>query len=171
MVVALKLLKQLRAPHTSSTILHRNLSPWPLSTCRVISAVLARPPLNLDSPSLLCLNQYKLVKSAAIAETCAQAITYGKPILRSIVPSLCTFHFQMNQKNIMKALKKADLNGTLSSKFAPMFHVVRAECVRQTRPNEEQHKVQREKKLQLRKKMLIEQASPVGNCTNFTAYC
>ncbi|RXH88639.1 hypothetical protein DVH24_000238 [Malus domestica] len=69
MVVALKLLKQLRPPHTSSTILHRNLSLWLLSICRAISAVPAQPPLNPDSPSLSCLNQYKLVKSAAIAET------------------------------------------------------------------------------------------------------
>ncbi|CAN6573345.1 unnamed protein product [Malus baccata var. baccata] len=69
MVVALKLLKQLRPPHTISTILHRNLSLWLLSICRAISAVPAQPPLNPDSPSLSCLNQYKLVKSAAIAET------------------------------------------------------------------------------------------------------
>ncbi|KAM2183805.1 hypothetical protein ACFX1Q_029005 [Malus domestica] len=40
-----------RAPHTSCTILHRNLSPQILSIHRAISAILNPPPLNPHSPS------------------------------------------------------------------------------------------------------------------------
>ncbi|KAM1580118.1 hypothetical protein FF1_041809 [Malus domestica] len=64
MVVALKLLKKLQAPHTSFTILHRNLSSWLLSICKAISAFPARLLLNPDTHSLSCLNQYELLKIA-----------------------------------------------------------------------------------------------------------
>ncbi|CAL8085644.1 unnamed protein product [Prunus armeniaca] len=58
-------------------------------------------------------------------------LTCGKPILRSTVPSLCTHHFQVAQKAIKKALKKAGLNGPSTNKLAPKFHVIVAEYVRQ----------------------------------------
>ncbi|KAB2610904.1 citrate synthase [Pyrus ussuriensis x Pyrus communis] len=79
MAVALKLLKQLRAPHTTSTILHRNLSPRLSgihSATRLFSdappltePLPAPPPLNPRSPSPSSLNQYELAKFAAVAET------------------------------------------------------------------------------------------------------
>ncbi|XP_009350009.2 ubiquinone biosynthesis O-methyltransferase, mitochondrial [Pyrus x bretschneideri] len=79
MAVALKLLKQLRPPQTTSTILHRNLSPR-LSSVRSVTRVFsdapllteplpASPPLNPHSPSPSSLNQYELAKFASIAET------------------------------------------------------------------------------------------------------
>lgn len=55
----------------------------------------------------------------------------GKPILRSTVPSLCTVHFQKAEKHFTRALKKAGLNISSSSKLAPKFHVIVAESVRQ----------------------------------------
>ncbi|KAK8518196.1 hypothetical protein V6N12_017353 [Hibiscus sabdariffa] len=61
----------------------------------------------------------------------AGPITCGKPILRSTVPSLCIIHFQKTQKNVNRALKKANLNVSSSSKLAPMFHVIVAEYVHQ----------------------------------------
>ncbi|KAJ8428701.1 hypothetical protein Cgig2_018481 [Carnegiea gigantea] len=64
---------------------------------------------------------------------CAQAgpILCGKPILRSTIPSLCNIHFQKAQKHATRALKKAGLNVSSSSKLAPKFHVVIAEYVNQ----------------------------------------
>lgn len=61
----------------------------------------------------------------------AGPITCGKPILRSTVPALCTVHFQKAQKHVTRALKKAGLNVSSSSKLAPKFHVVVAEYIHQ----------------------------------------
>ena len=61
----------------------------------------------------------------------AGPITCGKPIMRSTVPSLCSIHFQKAQKNVTRALKKAGLNVSTSSKLASNFHVIVAEYVRQ----------------------------------------
>ncbi|KAG2720906.1 hypothetical protein I3760_02G056000 [Carya illinoinensis] len=61
----------------------------------------------------------------------AGPITCGKPILRSTIPSLCSVHFQKAQKHVTRALKKAGLNVSSSSKLAPKFHVLVAEYVRQ----------------------------------------
>uniref|UniRef100_A0A2P2M0W3 KAT8 regulatory NSL complex subunit 2 n=1 Tax=Rhizophora mucronata TaxID=61149 RepID=A0A2P2M0W3_RHIMU len=58
-------------------------------------------------------------------------ITCGKPILRSTTPSLCTVHFQKAQKHVTRALRKAGLNVSLSSKVVPKFHVIVAEYVHQ----------------------------------------
>ncbi|XP_059628609.1 uncharacterized protein LOC132271289 [Cornus florida] len=54
-----------------------------------------------------------------------------KPILRSTVPSLCPLHLQMAEKHLTRALKKAGLNVTSTSKLAPKLHVIVAEYVRQ----------------------------------------
>ncbi|KAA8533392.1 hypothetical protein F0562_031174 [Nyssa sinensis] len=54
-----------------------------------------------------------------------------KPILRSTVPSLCALHLQKAEKHVTRALKKAGLNATSTSKLAPKFHVIVAEFVRQ----------------------------------------
>ena len=51
--------------------------------------------------------------------------------MRSTVPSLCSIHFQKAQKNVTRALKKAGLNVSTSSKLASNFHVIVAEYVRQ----------------------------------------
>lgn len=74
----------------------------------------------------------KLYKACNYVIKSAQAgpILCGKPILRSTVPSLCNVHFQKAQKHVTRALKKAGLNSN-SSKVAPKFHVIVAECVRQ----------------------------------------
>ncbi|PRQ24543.1 putative KAT8 regulatory NSL complex subunit 2 [Rosa chinensis] len=61
----------------------------------------------------------------------ARPITCGKPILRSTTPSLCTVHFQKAQKHVTRALRKAGLNVSSSSKLAPKFHVIVAEYIRQ----------------------------------------
>lgn len=58
-------------------------------------------------------------------------ILCGKPILRSTVPSYCPLHFQKAEKHMVRALKKAGLNVTSTSKLAPKFHVIVAEYVRQ----------------------------------------
>lgn len=42
-------------------------------------------------------------------------ITCGKPILRSLMPSLCCTHLQKHQKNVWRALKKGNLNMASSS--------------------------------------------------------
>lgn len=55
----------------------------------------------------------------------------GKPILRATVPSLCSEHFGMAQTHVTRALRKAGLNISSSSKLAPKFHVIVAESVRQ----------------------------------------
>ncbi|KAK1315276.1 hypothetical protein QJS10_CPA06g01414 [Acorus calamus] len=57
-------------------------------------------------------------------------VTCGKPVLRSVVPTLCTFHFQKAQKQVAQALKKAGLNNIQSSnKPAPKLHVLVAEAI------------------------------------------
>ncbi|CAL1365996.1 unnamed protein product [Linum trigynum] len=82
---------------------------------------------------ILCDTKQKLYKACTFVIKSAQAgpITCGKPILRSTVPALCTVHFQKAQQHMTRALKKAGLNVSSSSKLAPKFHVIVAEYVRQ----------------------------------------
>lgn len=54
-----------------------------------------------------------------------------KPVLRSINPPHCPVHAQAAEKYLTRALKRAGLNVTSSSKLAPKLHVVVAEYVRQ----------------------------------------
>ncbi|KAG6466610.1 hypothetical protein ZIOFF_075580 [Zingiber officinale] len=56
-------------------------------------------------------------------------ITCGKPVLRSSIPSLCHIHLQKSQRSISQALRKAGLNIYSTSKPAPKFSVLIAECV------------------------------------------
>ncbi|KAL2558850.1 hypothetical protein Fot_03589 [Forsythia ovata] len=58
-------------------------------------------------------------------------ILCGKPILRSTVPSYCSLHFQKAEKHIARALRKAGLNVSSTSKLAPKFHVIVAEYAHQ----------------------------------------
>ncbi|KAL4632461.1 hypothetical protein ACB092_04G052600 [Castanea dentata] len=82
---------------------------------------------------ILSDSKQKLYKPCHYVIKSAQAgpITCGKPIMRSTVPSLCSIHFQKAQKNVTRALKKAGLNASTSSKLASNFHVIVAEYVRQ----------------------------------------
>ncbi|WCJ41412.1 hypothetical protein M5689_022282 [Euphorbia peplus] len=75
----------------------------------------------------------KLYKPCGYVIKSAQAgpITCGRPILRSNAPSLCNMHFQKAQKDVTRALKKAGLTVSSSSKLGSKFHVVVAEYVRQ----------------------------------------
>ncbi|GAB2265622.1 hypothetical protein Dimus_000662 [Dionaea muscipula] len=77
--------------------------------------------------------QQKLYKACNYVIKSAQAgpIMCGKPILRSMVPSMCNVHFQKAQKHATRALRKVGLNVTSSSKLAPKFHVIVAEYVSQ----------------------------------------
>lgn len=82
---------------------------------------------------ILSDSRQKLYKACTyvIKSAMAGPITCGKPILRSTVPSLCSVHFQKAETTLKKALKKAGLNNSSSSKLAPKFHVIVAEYVRQ----------------------------------------
>lgn len=82
---------------------------------------------------ILSDSKQKLYKPCGYVIKSSQAgpITCGKPILRSTAPSLCSVHFQKAQKHVTRALKKAGLNVSSSSKLAPKFHVIVAEYVRQ----------------------------------------
>ncbi|KAL5543285.1 hypothetical protein UlMin_010995 [Ulmus minor] len=81
---------------------------------------------------ILSDSNQKLYKPCTYVIKSAQAgpITCGKPILRSAAPSLCSAHFQKAQKHVTRALKKAGLNVSSSSKLAPKFHVIVAETVK-----------------------------------------
>ncbi|KAI3459113.1 hypothetical protein Pfo_015776 [Paulownia fortunei] len=52
-------------------------------------------------------------------------------IKRSSVPSYCPLHFQKAEKHMARALKKAGLNVSSTSKLSPKFHVIVAEYVHQ----------------------------------------
>ncbi|KAG8390712.1 hypothetical protein BUALT_Bualt01G0112000 [Buddleja alternifolia] len=75
----------------------------------------------------------KLYKSCefSIKSSTTGPILCGKPILRSTVPSYCPLHFQKAEKHMVRALKKAGLNVSSTSKLAPKFHVIVAEYVHQ----------------------------------------
>ncbi|XP_073116443.1 uncharacterized protein [Elaeis guineensis] len=55
----------------------------------------------------------------------------GKPVLKAAMPSLCHVHYQKIQRNMSQAFKKAGLHASCSSRPAPKFNVLIAECVRQ----------------------------------------
>lgn len=86
-----------------------------LSICKIL------PCSSIDS-YFICLFIFSAV---------AGPITCGKPIVKSTIPSLCTVHFQKAQKHVTRALKKAGLNVSSSSKLAPKFHVIVAEYINQ----------------------------------------
>ncbi|XP_008791758.2 INO80 complex subunit D isoform X2 [Phoenix dactylifera] len=64
-------------------------------------------------------------------------VVCGKPILRATMPSLCHVHYQKIQRNISQALKRAGLHTPCSSRPAPKFNVLIAECVRQIQARRE----------------------------------
>ncbi|MFS8006091.1 putative DNA-binding domain, KAT8 regulatory NSL complex subunit 2 [Helianthus anomalus] len=61
----------------------------------------------------------------------AGLVPCGKPVLRSIVPSLCSIHYLKAQQHVVRALRKAGLNITSMNKSGPKFHVVVTEYVRE----------------------------------------
>ncbi|CAN0923114.1 INO80 complex subunit D [Linum grandiflorum] len=75
----------------------------------------------------------KLYKACTFVLRSASAgpLICGRPILQTTAPSLCTLHFQKAQQHVTRALKKAGLNVTASSKVAPKFHVIVSEYVNQ----------------------------------------
>ncbi|KAJ8574289.1 hypothetical protein K7X08_026094 [Anisodus acutangulus] len=82
---------------------------------------------------ILSDSKQKLYKACnyAIKSSPTGPILCGKPILRSTVPSYCSLHFQKAEKHMTRALKKAGLNVSNTSKLAPKFHVIVAEYVSQ----------------------------------------
>ncbi|XP_009760505.1 uncharacterized protein LOC107770753 [Nicotiana tabacum] len=82
---------------------------------------------------ILSDSKQKLYKACnyAIKSSPTGPILCGKPILRSTVPSYCSLHFQKAEKHVTRALKKAGLNVSNTSKLAPKFHVIVAEYVSQ----------------------------------------
>ncbi|CAN4087518.1 unnamed protein product [Withania somnifera] len=82
---------------------------------------------------ILSDSEQKLYKACnyAIKSSPTGPILCGKPILRSTVPSYCSVHFQKAEKHVARALKKAGLNVSNTSKLAPKFHVIVAEYVSQ----------------------------------------
>lgn len=81
-------------------------------------------------------------------------ILCGKPILRSTVPSYCPTHFQKAEKHMVRALKKAGLNVSSTSKPAPKLHVIVAEFVHQI-----QHKRRAAQKVNLEKAEVKEESN------------
>ncbi|KAG9150583.1 hypothetical protein Leryth_008050 [Lithospermum erythrorhizon] len=81
---------------------------------------------------ILCDPNQKLYKPCnyPIKSCPSGPIRCRKPILRSSVPSYCTHHLNMAEKHVTRALKKAGVNVTSASKFAPKFHEVIAQYVR-----------------------------------------
>ncbi|KAJ8565323.1 hypothetical protein K7X08_007899 [Anisodus acutangulus] len=82
---------------------------------------------------ILSDSKQKLYKACnyAIKSSPTGPILCGKPILRSTVPSYCSLHFQKAEKHVTRALKKAGLNVSNTSKLAPKFHVIVAEYISQ----------------------------------------
>ncbi|KAL3838515.1 hypothetical protein ACJIZ3_023106 [Penstemon smallii] len=81
---------------------------------------------------ILSDGKQKLYKACnfSVKSSTTGPILCGKPILRSTVPSYCPLHFQKAEKHMARALKKAGLNGSSTSKLAPKFHVIISEYVR-----------------------------------------
>ncbi|CAA2934638.1 Hypothetical predicted protein [Olea europaea subsp. europaea] len=92
---------------------------------------------------ILSDSKQKLYKACnfSIKSSPTGPILCGKPILRSTIPSYCPLHFQKAEKHVARALKKAGLNVSSTSKFAPKFHVVVAEFVRQIQSKRSTQKV------------------------------
>ncbi|KAH7863297.1 hypothetical protein Vadar_015894 [Vaccinium darrowii] len=79
-----------------------------------------------DSKQVLYKPCEYVIKSAQ-----AGPITCGRPILRARVPAFCNVHLQKAHR----ALKKAGLHISSSSKLPPKFHIIVAEYVRQIQAN------------------------------------
>ncbi|KAK9291626.1 hypothetical protein L1049_019575 [Liquidambar formosana] len=97
--------------------------------CKAKAMALTRfchPHILSDSKQKLYKRCTYVIKSAPTG-----SVECGKPILRSTVPSLCPSHFQKAETYVTRALKKAGLNVSSSSKLSPKLHVIVSEYVRQ----------------------------------------
>ncbi|CAD5171215.1 unnamed protein product [Musa acuminata subsp. malaccensis] len=92
------------------------------------------PMTRFCHPHILADREQTLYKACSyVTKSCGQSgpVTCGKPVLRATVPSLCHVHSQKAQRSILQALKRAGLNLASSSRPAPKFSVLLAECVNQ----------------------------------------
>ncbi|CAL8138009.1 unnamed protein product [Prunus armeniaca] len=159
MAMALKLLKQLRGPSTTtSTILYRNLRPRfsnLRSTIRLFSDAPLSEPLttpphqNPHSPSPSSLNQYELAKFAAIAETWWDSEGPFKPLhqlnptrLAFIRSTLCR-HFGRDplSPRPFEGLKFVDVGcggGIVSEDLDPLTSTIEYRCTTAEKLVEEQ---------------------------------
>ncbi|CAL2248671.1 unnamed protein product [Prunus armeniaca] len=159
MAMALKLLKQLRGPSTTtSTILYRNLRPRfsnLRSTIRLFSDAPLSEPLttpphqNPHSPSPSSLNQYELAKFAAIAETWWDSEGPFKPLhqlnptrLAFIRSTLCR-HFGRDplSPRPFEGLKFVDVGcggGIVSEDLDPLISTIEYRCTTAEKLVEEQ---------------------------------
>ncbi|XP_027352949.1 uncharacterized protein LOC113863530 [Abrus precatorius] len=55
----------------------------------------------------------------------------NKPVLRSVVPCACPTHYQLGEKCLLRAIKRAGYNISTNRKPSPKLHVVVSEFVRQ----------------------------------------
>ncbi|KAK7336216.1 hypothetical protein VNO77_16750 [Canavalia gladiata] len=55
----------------------------------------------------------------------------NKPVLRSMVPRACPTHYQLGEKCLLRAIKRAGYNISTNRKPSPKLHVVVSEFVRQ----------------------------------------
>lgn len=55
----------------------------------------------------------------------------NKPVLRSMVPCVCPAHYQLGEKCLLRAVKRAGYNISVNGKPSPKLHVLIPEFVRQ----------------------------------------
>lgn len=55
----------------------------------------------------------------------------NKPVLRSMVPCACPAHYQLGEKCLLRAVKRAGYNISVNGKPSPNFHELVPEFVRQ----------------------------------------
>lgn len=83
--------------------------------------------LNIFQPKLI----FFLSLCGFLCSSATGPILCGKPILSSTVPSYCASHYEKADRYMVRALKKAGLSASSTSKCAPKFHVLTSEYVRQ----------------------------------------
>ncbi|GER28276.1 KAT8 regulatory NSL complex subunit 2 [Striga asiatica] len=66
----------------------------------------------------------------SIKSSATGPILCGRPLMKSSVPSYCPMHFEKAEKHMVRALKKAGLNVSSTSKLTPKLHLIVAEHVR-----------------------------------------
>ncbi|CAH9104689.1 unnamed protein product [Cuscuta europaea] len=100
-----------------------------VSTCKTKAMAMTR----FCHAHILSDPKQKLYKACnyVIKSSPAGPILCGKPVLRSVVPSLCSPHMERADKHATRALKKAGLNVSSASKITPKFQVILVEFVNQ----------------------------------------
>ncbi|XP_058737678.1 uncharacterized protein LOC131609880 [Vicia villosa] len=68
----------------------------------------------------------------AVAKNLPTGPSYcNKPVLRSMVPCVCPAHYQLGEKCLLRAVKRAGYNISVNGKPSPNFHELVPEFVRQ----------------------------------------